>query len=157
MKNVQLMVVLLGSLPLFALGGGAGAAQNQGAVTKPGARIRIDASRAKPTYANFVRVTGSPEELIIDFGLNAQPIGVPKEAIVIDHRIVMNYFTAKRMLAALETSLKRHEAVFGPIETDIQKRIQRRQTRSTSAPSHRPSESVASHAERPAATRLLDQ
>ncbi len=36
--------------------------------------ISVDESRAHCAYANFCRVTGSPEELIIDFGLNAQPL-----------------------------------------------------------------------------------
>jgi hypothetical protein len=68
-------------------------------------------------------VTGTPEELIIDFGLNMQPMGVPTEAIEISERIVMNYFTAKRMMAALQMSLQRHEAAFGVLETDVQKRV----------------------------------
>jgi hypothetical protein len=35
----------------------------------------------------------------------------------------MNFFTAKRLLAALQMSVQRHEAVFGVLETDIQKRL----------------------------------
>ena len=74
-------------------------------------------------YSNFCRVTGTPEELIIDFGLNTQPMGVPTEPIEISERIVMNYYTAKRMMAALQMSLQRHEAAFGILETDVQKRV----------------------------------
>ena len=33
-------------------------------------------------------------------------------------------FTAKRLLAALQMSVQRHEAAFGVLETDIQKRVQ---------------------------------
>lgn len=85
--------------------------------------VQVDDSGASCAYANFCRVTGSPEELIIDFALNPQPMGVPSEAIDIDQRVVMNYFTAKRMLAALQMSVQRHEAVFGVLETDINKRV----------------------------------
>jgi hypothetical protein len=74
-------------------------------------------------YANFCRVTGSPEELIVDFGLNPQPVGMPKDPIHVKQRVVMNFFTAKRLLAALQMSVQRHEAVFGVLETDIQKRL----------------------------------
>jgi len=35
----------------------------------------------------------------------------------------MNYYTAKRLLHALSLSVQRHEAVFGVLETDIQKRV----------------------------------
>lgn len=87
-------------------------------------QVQVDDTKAVTCYANFCRVTGTPEELIIDFGLNTQPIGVPTEKIVITERIVLNYFTAKRMLAALQMSVQRHEAAFGVLETDIQKRVQ---------------------------------
>jgi hypothetical protein len=76
-------------------------------------------------YANFCRVTGSPEELIIDFGLNNQPMGVPKEPIKIAQRLIVNFYTAKRLLGALSMAVQRHEAAFGVLETDIQRRLQR--------------------------------
>ena len=85
--------------------------------------VQVDDSEASCAYANFCRVTGSPEELIIDFALNPQPMGVPNGAIDIDQRVVMNYYTAKRLLAALQMSVQRHEAVFGVLETDINKRV----------------------------------
>ena len=85
--------------------------------------VQVDDSGSSCSYANFCRVTGSPEELIIDFALNPQPMGVPSEAIDIDQRVVMNYYTAKRMLVALQMSIQRHEAVFGVLETDINKRV----------------------------------
>jgi hypothetical protein len=86
-------------------------------------QVTVDSSKAHAAYSNFCRVTGTPEELIIDFGLNTQPMGVPQEPIEIVERIVMNYYTAKRMMAALQMSLQRHEAAFGVLETDVQKRV----------------------------------
>ncbi|MGD9719883.1 MAG: DUF3467 domain-containing protein [Pirellulales bacterium] len=94
----------------------------------------VDASKAHAAYANFCRVTGTPEELIIDFGLNTQPMGVPTEPIEVSERIVMNYFTAKRMLSALSMSLQRHEAAFGVLETDVQKRVMPGVMRPSAAP-----------------------
>ena len=86
-------------------------------------QVVVDTSKAHAAYANFCRVTGTPEELIIDFGLNSQLVGVPTEPIEISERIVVNYFTAKRLLGALQMSLQRHEAAFGILETDVQKRV----------------------------------
>ena len=63
--------------------------------------------------SNFCRVTGTPEELIVDFGLNPQPFGVPTAPIAITQRIITNFYTAKRMLAALQMTIQRHEATFG--------------------------------------------
>ncbi len=85
--------------------------------------ILIDDKHARSSYANFCRVTGSAEELIVDFGLNAQPIGANDQPVDINHRIVLNYYTAKRLLHALHVSVQRHEQVFGEIETNIQKRM----------------------------------
>jgi hypothetical protein len=86
-------------------------------------QVDIDDTKALALYANFCRVTGTPEELIIDFGLNPQPFGVPTQPIQITQRIITNFFTAKRMLHALTLTVQRHEATFGVLETDVQKRV----------------------------------
>jgi hypothetical protein len=87
------------------------------------ARVEVNDKNAVCLYANFCRVTGTPEELILDFGLNAQPFGVPSEPVEVKQRIVTNYYTAKRMLQALHMSVQRHEQAFGVLETDVQKRV----------------------------------
>jgi hypothetical protein len=89
-------------------------------------QLRVDDSSIIACYANFCRVTGTPEELSIDFGFNPQPIGVPQESIKVAQRIIVNFFTAKRLLQALMLSVQRHEQVFGVLETDIQKRLRPR-------------------------------
>lgn len=86
-------------------------------------QLKVDDSKLHAMYANFCRVTGTPEELIIDFGLNPQPFGVPIEPVVVNQRIVTNFFTAKRMLHALQLTVQRHEQAFGVLETDVQKRV----------------------------------
>ena len=86
-------------------------------------QLEIDDSKVLALYANFCRVTGTPEELIIDFGLNPQPVGVPTHPIPVTQRIITNFYTAKRMLRALELTIQRHEATFGVLETDVQKRV----------------------------------
>ncbi|MCC6493972.1 MAG: DUF3467 domain-containing protein [Pirellulales bacterium] len=88
-----------------------------------GQRVQVEDKHAVSSYSNFCRVTGTPEELIIDFGLNAQPFGVPTEAVQITQRIVTNYYTAKRLLHALHLSVQRHEQAFGVLETDVNKRV----------------------------------
>ena len=85
--------------------------------------VQVRDEDAIALYANFCRVTGSTEELIVDFGLNPQPVGIPKDPIHVKQRIIMNFYTAKRLLAALSMSVQRHEQVFGVLETDIQKRL----------------------------------
>lgn len=76
----------------------------------------------QPIYANFCRVASTPEELILDFGLNTQPFGATSQPVKVSQRLVVNYYTAKRMWAALGMALQRHEQAFGVIETDVNKR-----------------------------------
>ena len=86
-------------------------------------RLEVNEGNAQVCYANFCRVSGTPEELIIDFGLNSQPFGAPTKPLDVNQRLVINYFTAKRLLGALQLSVQRHEAAFGVLETNVQKRV----------------------------------
>jgi len=88
-------------------------------------QISVDAASATRCYANFCRVTGAFEELLIDFGLSAQSPGAEAAPVQIDRRVIVNYFTAKRLIAALQISVQRHESLFGVLETDINKRLQK--------------------------------
>ena len=98
---------------------------NRSSTAQPAAQHQqhVDAENLSPIYANFARVTGSPEELVLDFGLNPQPFGDPSVSVKVSERLVMNYFTAKRLWAALGMALQRHEQAFGVLETDVNKRV----------------------------------
>ncbi|MFM7108401.1 MAG: DUF3467 domain-containing protein [Planctomycetaceae bacterium] len=85
--------------------------------------VPVDESHIVATYANFCRVTGTPEELIVDFGLNKQVTGSTPETIQLTQRIIVNFYTAKRLAAAMVMAVQRHEAAFGTLETDVQKRV----------------------------------
>jgi hypothetical protein len=80
------------------------------AVSPP--ELKVDDTGAILCYANFCRVTGTPEELILDFGLNPQHMGEPTK-VEIKQRLVVNYYTAKRLFQAQGLSIGRHEAAFG--------------------------------------------
>lgn len=86
------------------------------------AQFSVDTTQLSTVYANFCRVTGTPEELVLDFGLNTQLAPTPSEPIKLTHRLVMNFYTAKRLLAALHMALQQHEGVYGVLEVDVQKR-----------------------------------
>jgi hypothetical protein len=83
----------------------------------------VDSSGLSTNYANFARVTGTPEELVLDFGLNTQMTPTAGEPVKLTHRLVLNYFTAKRLLMALGMAVQQHERVYGVLETDVQKRV----------------------------------
>ena len=48
---------------------------------------------------------------------------VASEPVKLTHRLVVNYFTAKRLLGALHMAVQQHENTYGVLETDIQKRV----------------------------------
>ena len=85
--------------------------------------VECDDSDAPALYCNFARVTGTPEEVILDCGLNPSPMEVPKKPIKVSQKLVTNYYTAKRLLMALQMTIQRHEAAFGALEMDVNKRV----------------------------------
>lgn len=74
-------------------------------------------------YANFVRVSCTPEELVLDFGLNTHAAGSPAQPVQIRQRLVLNHYTAKRVLLTLGAALQRHEQLFGQLEIDVSRRV----------------------------------
>ena len=85
--------------------------------------IAVDDSGALPTYANFCRVMATPEEVILDFGLNPQPFAAGRQDVKANHRIVMSFYTTKRLLTAIGMTIQRHEQTFGAIELDVNRRV----------------------------------
>src|ERR1700745_1991562 len=84
--------------------------------------VVVDDSGTLPSYSNFCRVTATPEEVILDFGLNPQPFATGRQEVKANQRIVMNFYTAKRLLTALGMTIQRHEGTFGAIELDVRRR-----------------------------------
>jgi Protein of unknown function (DUF3467) len=92
----------------------------------PPVRLEMTTQGMATTYANFFRVAGTFEELLLDFGFHTGLIvGTQTEPARVTHRMVMTFPTAKRLLGALQAAIQRHEQTFGTIETDPQKRVRR--------------------------------
>jgi hypothetical protein len=88
------------------------------------AEIVLIETGAHAAYSNFARVTSTAEEVIIDFCLNPNPFHQGRQEINVSQRLIMNFYTAKRLFSALGMTLQRHEQTFGPIELDIRRRAQ---------------------------------
>jgi hypothetical protein len=126
MKRIWVRVTLVITCLAATVPHGRSSMAEQKSESSPSKRVELDMSGARSSYANFSRVTGTPEELIIEFALNPQPLGVPTEPLHVEHRIVLNFYTAKRLAAALQMSIDRHEQAFGAIETDVEKRLKQK-------------------------------
>ena len=99
------------------------AAKTEPAADAPQVRITLDDKEVDASYSNFCRVTGTPEEVIVDFALNPNPFTRQDQTVKVDKRLVMNHFTAKRLFAALQQTILRHEQNFGVIELNVQRRL----------------------------------
>src|SRR5207302_9714907 len=88
------------------------------AATPPGQapQFQMDTSELSTIYTNFCHVTFLPEELILDFGLNTQMAPSPTQPVKLTHRVVMDFFTAKRLLNGLHFAVSRYENAFGVLE-----------------------------------------
>ena len=84
--------------------------------------VFVDDTGVLPSYSNFCRVIATPEEAILDFGLNPQPFATGRQDVKANQRIVMNFYTSKRLLTALGMTIQRHEGTFGSIELDVRRR-----------------------------------
>ena len=91
-------------------------------------RLGIDERNMQSSYANAFRTNGTPEEVMLDFGLNVvnpaaqQGQDQPQIILHISHRVIMNYYTAKRLAITLGQLIRRHEEQFGELELDASKR-----------------------------------
>ena len=82
----------------------AGGGQQQG--QQP--QVPLDTADLSTVYTNFCHVSVTPEELVLDFGLNPRFTPTPTEPVKLTHRVVMNFFTAKRLMIALMNVVNQH-------------------------------------------------
>lgn len=70
--------------------------------------VAVDAASAAPAYANFFRVTHTPDEIVLDLGFDNGLRPERQTAILrADHRLVLTSATARRLVKALVESLER--------------------------------------------------
>lgn len=101
-------------------------------------RLHINEAEIKTSYTNAFRTNCSAEEVIIDFGMNmvvpnpdaqqkgdgsTQPAG--EITFHVNDRVVMNYFTAKRLAMLLGQIVRQYEQRFGDLNLNAADRTQR--------------------------------
>ncbi len=90
-------------------------------------RLRIDERELSTAYTNMFRTVAGADEVILDFGLNTSGLAAPNAeqpevTFKVNDRIIMNYYTAKRLAMTLAQVVRRHEEQFGELELDVSKR-----------------------------------
>ncbi|MDB6150783.1 MAG: hypothetical protein JWQ44_2231 [Chthoniobacter sp.] len=88
----------------------------------------IDASALKASYANVCRIAQTPNEVIIDFGMNPNFFGqILDEPLKLDQRVILSHDAAKRLCLHLTATIQNFEAKYGVIELDVAKRLKQQQ------------------------------
>jgi len=84
----------------------------------------IDQNNLKISYANVCRIAQTPNEVIVDFGMNPNFFGqILDEPLKLDHRIILSHDAAKRLCIHLTQTIQAFEAKYGVIELDVTKRV----------------------------------
>jgi hypothetical protein len=94
--------------------------------TPPGqqqVQIPVDASNRDTVYVNFFQAHMSNDELFLDVAAFSGMVGGTPEPITLTHRMVMNFYTAKRLAEILRAAVARHEQMFGVLELDPNRRL----------------------------------
>lgn len=85
-------------------------------------QVSIDDSHSTTTYSSTCRVSGTAEEVNLDFGGALRPTGARSAVIRIDHRIILSPWSAKRLALLLQQTVTRYEQTYGVIELDERRR-----------------------------------
>jgi hypothetical protein len=87
-------------------------------------QIQMDATNRETVYLNFSRIHLTADEVFLDIGTFSTVVGsTGHEPIVLSHRLVMNFVTAKRLSEVLRTAVAQHEQMFGVVELDVNRRL----------------------------------
>lgn len=81
-------------------------------------QLRVDESKMTTSYANTIRTLNTPNEIILDFGVNIpmqQPNQAPTMNVAFQSRVVMGWQGAKRLAMSLGGLIRQYEEQFGEI------------------------------------------
>jgi len=96
-------------------------------------RLRVDQTGMTTNYANAFKTNATSEEVIVDLGLNTVvPNPQGKDADVagdilfqINNRMVLNYYTAKRLALSLGQIVRGYEEKFGELNLNVSDRVKK--------------------------------
>src|SRR3954462_12335601 len=84
----------------------------------------IDQTGLTTTYANVCRIAQTPNEVIVDYGMNPNFFGqMLEEPLKLETRVIMSHDAAKRLCLHLMATIQNYESKYGTIELDVPKRL----------------------------------
>jgi hypothetical protein len=82
-------------------------------------QLSIDESKMHTTYANTIRTSTTPDEVVLDYGINLPMPGQnnqPAMLFSVGSRVVMNWSGAKRLAMSLAQVVRQYEERNGEIQ-----------------------------------------
>ncbi len=93
--------------------------EHEGQPTPSQPAVRWDASGVKSVYANVCNVTGTREEVVLDFGIHhGWEHGGTGAHIQLSSRVVLSPYACKRLASMLEAATREYEARYGSLATE---------------------------------------
>ena len=87
-------------------------------------QLRIDESKMHTTYANTIRTSTTPEEVVLGFGMNLpMPASEGQQPVImfnVGGRVVLNWRGAKRLAISLGQAIRQYEDRHGEINLNAQ-------------------------------------
>ncbi len=93
-------------------------------------RLKVDHTGMGTTYANAFKTNATSEEVIVDLGLNmvvpnpqGQNADVAGDILFqVNNRLILNYYTAKRLALSLGQIVRGYEEKFGELKLNVSDR-----------------------------------
>lgn len=96
-------------------------------------RLRVDHTGMSTNYANAFKTNATSEEVIVDLGLNMvvpNPQAKQEGEVVgdilfqVNNRLILNYYTAKRLALSLGQLVRAYEEKFGELKLNAAERME---------------------------------
>lgn len=85
-------------------------------------QLTIDESNVATYYSSITRISGTAEEIVVDFSQGIRPMGQNRATLKVDARVTLSPWAAKRLALALGQTVQRFEQTYGTLEIDPRKR-----------------------------------
>ena len=81
--------------------------------------VKWDDSKMTSTYANVCNVSSTREEVTLLFGTNQTwHTGQQELTVLLNNRVILNPFAAKRLSVVLSNIIREHESRFGKLQIE---------------------------------------
>jgi hypothetical protein len=87
------------------------------AATIPPSQVKFDTTNLKSSYCNVCNGSSTREEVVINFGVNESwDMGHEKLLVMLQHRVVMSPYAAKRLRDMMNRLIEEHETKYGKLD-----------------------------------------